>query len=194
MRHICPVRRTCGATTRRNSTPSGGWTGPRGAAARPWGYTRICTSLVLFVWKSEKLTEVAYYFSLPPYPTLHLWLAPRGQADVRRRRAGVHRLALRVSILYTRSLPSPSPPRLPVSPRSSPPSFSPIAYPTDTYAVTRRIYELQAFLTELVSNFQFEPTEGGARVRKTTAIVMIPTVEGEVHMPLRVSLAPPDED
>ena len=69
-----------------------------------------------------------------------------------------------------------------------------MASPTDTYAFARRIYELQAFLTELVSNFQFEPAEGVTHVRKTTAIVMIPTVEGEVHMPLLVSLAPPDED
>ncbi|KAI0752821.1 cytochrome P450 [Daedaleopsis nitida] len=59
------------------------------------------------------------------------------------------------------------------------------------------IYELQAFLTELVSNFQFELTEDVHRIRKMTAIVMVPTLEGEidkgVQLPLRVSLAPRDE-
>ncbi|KAI0669528.1 cytochrome P450 [Trametes maxima] len=55
------------------------------------------------------------------------------------------------------------------------------------------IYELQAFLTELVSNFQFELTPEVERVEKTQAIVMVPTVNGQVEMPLRVSLAPRDE-
>ncbi|RDX48634.1 cytochrome P450 [Lentinus brumalis] len=59
------------------------------------------------------------------------------------------------------------------------------------------IYELQAFLTELVSNFQFELTEDVNRVCKTSAIVMVPTLEGELEkgaqMPLRVSLAPREE-
>ena len=49
-------------------------------------------------------------------------------------------------------------------------------------------------MTELVSNFQFELAPDVARVRKTSAIVMVPTIEGEVHMPLRVSLAPRDGD
>ena len=56
-----------------------------------------------------------------------------------------------------------------------------------------RVYELQAFLVELVSNFHFELTDDAQRVRKTAAIVMVPTIEGEVTMPLRVSLAPRDE-
>ena len=60
-----------------------------------------------------------------------------------------------------------------------------------------RIYELQAFLTELVSNFVFELSDDVPRIRKTTAIVMVPTLEGELHkgaqLPLRVSLAPRDE-
>ncbi|KAI0701013.1 cytochrome P450 [Cerioporus squamosus] len=59
------------------------------------------------------------------------------------------------------------------------------------------IYELQAFLTELVSNFQFELTEDVNRLCKTSAIVMVPTLEGELEkgaqMPLRVSLAPRGE-
>ena len=66
---------------------------------------------------------------------------------------------------------------------------------TLTHATTPyRIYELQAFLTELVSNFQFELSDDVARIRKTTAIVMVPTLDGEVdkgaQLPLRVSLAP----
>nr|VWO96500.1 Cytochrome P450 monooxygenase CYP52X1 [Ganoderma boninense] len=59
------------------------------------------------------------------------------------------------------------------------------------------IYEVQAFLTELVSNFQFELSDDVARVRKTSAIVMVPTLNDEiakgVQMPLRVSLAPREE-
>ncbi|KAH9851138.1 cytochrome P450 [Lenzites betulinus] len=59
------------------------------------------------------------------------------------------------------------------------------------------VYEVQAFLTELVSNFQFELTPDVARVCKTQAIVMVPTLAGElekgVQLPLRVSLAPRDE-
>lgn len=62
----------------------------------------------------------------------------------------------------------------------------------------RRIYEVQAFLTELVSNFQFELTDDVERIRKTSAIVMVPTLDNEiakgVQMPLRVSLAPRDEE
>ena len=59
------------------------------------------------------------------------------------------------------------------------------------------MYELQAFLTELVSHFRFELTPDAARVRKTPAIVMVPTLAGEVQkgvqLPLRVSLAPRDD-
>ncbi|KAI1790345.1 cytochrome P450 [Ganoderma leucocontextum] len=59
------------------------------------------------------------------------------------------------------------------------------------------IYEVQAFLTELVSNFQFELSDDVDRIRKTSAIVMVPTLENEitkgVQMPLRVSLAPREE-
>ncbi|PIL33716.1 cytochrome P450 [Ganoderma sinense ZZ0214-1] len=59
------------------------------------------------------------------------------------------------------------------------------------------IYEVQAFLTELVSNFQFELSDDAERVRKTSAIVMVPTLDNEIakgaQMPLRVSLAPREE-
>ncbi|KAI8971016.1 cytochrome P450 [Trametes punicea] len=60
------------------------------------------------------------------------------------------------------------------------------------------IYEVQAFLTELVSNFQFELTPEVDRVCKTQAIVMVPTLRGElekgVQLPLQVSLAQRDYD
>ncbi|KAH9935148.1 cytochrome P450 [Epithele typhae] len=56
------------------------------------------------------------------------------------------------------------------------------------------IYELQAFLVELVSQFRFAPTDAAARVRRTTAIVTVPTIGDAVAMPLSVSLAPRDED
>ncbi|KAI0774916.1 cytochrome P450 [Trametes elegans] len=59
------------------------------------------------------------------------------------------------------------------------------------------IYEVQAFLTELVSNFVFELTPESERICKMQAIAMVPTLEGEVdkgvQMPLRVSLAPREE-
>ena len=62
----------------------------------------------------------------------------------------------------------------------------------------RRIYEVQAFLTELVSNFRFELSDDVERIRKTSAIVMVPTLDNEItkgaQMPLRVSLAPRDEE
>ena len=83
----------------------------------------------------------------------------------------MHRLAVRVST----GAPRPNAPQL-----------------TDLPTRRRRIYELQAFLVELVSNFHFELTDDVKRVRKTTAIVMVPIVDSEVCMPLRVSLAPPE--
>jgi len=56
------------------------------------------------------------------------------------------------------------------------------------------IYEIQAFLVELISNFEFKPTEEAKRLRRENALIMVPTLEGElqkgVQLPLRVSLAP----
>lgn len=55
------------------------------------------------------------------------------------------------------------------------------------------MYEMQAFLCDLVSNFEFSPTADTKRLRRETALVMVPTLEGEVskgvQMPLRVTLA-----
>ena len=104
------------------------------------------------------------------------------QTDLRWRRARLHRLALCVST---------------TSPGHSFIARSILIARVLTSSLPLRIYEVQAFLTELVSNFQFDLTEEVDRICKTTAIVMVPTLKDElskgVQMPLRVSLAPRDE-
>lgn len=56
-----------------------------------------------------------------------------------------------------------------------------------------RVLELQTFLVQLVSNFEFGLTEELKRLRRENALVMVPTLEGElekgVQLPLTVSLA-----
>ncbi|KAJ8594235.1 cytochrome P450 [Rhizopogon salebrosus TDB-379] len=56
------------------------------------------------------------------------------------------------------------------------------------------LVEFQAFLTEFVGKFEFALTDKCERVRRTGALVMSPTLEGEVEngvqLPLRVSVAP----
>ncbi|KAH9922548.1 cytochrome P450 [Amylocystis lapponica] len=58
------------------------------------------------------------------------------------------------------------------------------------------LYELQAFIAEMVANFEFLPTEDFKRIRRENTIVMVPTLEGEVEkgvsLPMRVSMAPRD--
>ncbi|KAL6305107.1 cytochrome P450 [Sparassis latifolia] len=58
------------------------------------------------------------------------------------------------------------------------------------------LYELQAFLIELISNFEFALTDDIKRLRRENSLLMVPTLEGEVEkgvqMPLRVSLAARD--
>ncbi|CCM04675.1 uncharacterized protein FIBRA_06861 [Fibroporia radiculosa] len=58
------------------------------------------------------------------------------------------------------------------------------------------IYEVQAFIVELVSNFEFALTEEVKRLRRENAVAMVPTLEGEAHkgvqLPLKVSLASRD--
>ncbi|OSX65860.1 hypothetical protein POSPLADRAFT_1131390 [Postia placenta MAD-698-R-SB12] len=55
------------------------------------------------------------------------------------------------------------------------------------------LYELQAFIVQLISNFEFALTDDIKRLRRENALVMVPTLEGEaekgVQVPLRVSLA-----
>ncbi|KAH9922092.1 cytochrome P450 [Fomitopsis serialis] len=55
------------------------------------------------------------------------------------------------------------------------------------------ILELQSFLVQLVSNFEFGLTEELKRLRRENALVMVPTLEGEpekgVQLPLKISFA-----
>ncbi|RDB25147.1 hypothetical protein Hypma_007406 [Hypsizygus marmoreus] len=55
------------------------------------------------------------------------------------------------------------------------------------------VVELQAFLVELVGGFEFSLTPDAQKIRRESASVMVPTVEGEVEkgvqMPLRVRVA-----
>lgn len=57
--------------------------------------------------------------------------------------------------------------------------------------------ELQAFLVELVGEFEFSPTPESQKVRREGALIMTPTIEGEaekgVQLPLRVRIAPREE-
>ncbi|TFK44964.1 cytochrome P450 [Crucibulum laeve] len=59
------------------------------------------------------------------------------------------------------------------------------------------ILELQAFLAELVNNFEFSLTLKATRLRREACLVMIPTVEGEVEkgsqLPLMVRVASREE-
>ncbi|KAJ6488255.1 cytochrome P450 [Mycena vitilis] len=60
------------------------------------------------------------------------------------------------------------------------------------------VLELQAFLIELLSNFEFSLTPEAMRVRREACIVMVPTIEGQrekgTQLPLRVTVASRDED
>ncbi|KAF7362479.1 PseudoU-synth-2 domain-containing protein [Mycena venus] len=60
------------------------------------------------------------------------------------------------------------------------------------------VLELQAFLIELVSNFEFSLTPEAMHIRREACIVMCPTVEGErgkgTQLPLRVSVASREYD
>lgn len=53
------------------------------------------------------------------------------------------------------------------------------------------VYELQAFLIELVSNFELAPSKDDDRIRREFCTVMVPMLEGdkrEVCLPLKLSL------
>ncbi|KIK60769.1 hypothetical protein GYMLUDRAFT_200098, partial [Collybiopsis luxurians FD-317 M1] len=60
------------------------------------------------------------------------------------------------------------------------------------------VLELQAFLYEMLRNFEFTATPQVHNVRRVTAFVMIPSIEGELEkgsqMPLKVAFAPREED
>ncbi|THH31652.1 hypothetical protein EUX98_g2557 [Antrodiella citrinella] len=55
------------------------------------------------------------------------------------------------------------------------------------------IHEIQAFLIELVGNFEFTPTEACRNIRKEPCLIMAPIIEGEkpkgAQIPLKVTLA-----
>jgi hypothetical protein len=55
------------------------------------------------------------------------------------------------------------------------------------------ILELQAFLVELVNNFEFSLTPEAQRIRREACVVMVPMIEGQVEkgaqLPLRVCIA-----
>ncbi|KAJ3900674.1 cytochrome P450 [Lentinula edodes] len=60
------------------------------------------------------------------------------------------------------------------------------------------VLELQAFLVELIRNFEFEATPALERIRRETAFVMTPTIEGELEkgsqMPLKVAFSARDNE
>ena len=55
------------------------------------------------------------------------------------------------------------------------------------------VAEMQAFLVELVGNFEFSMTDSAANIRRDICLVVVPVVEGEaekgINLPLRVTLA-----
>ncbi|KAJ3892341.1 cytochrome P450 [Lentinula edodes] len=60
------------------------------------------------------------------------------------------------------------------------------------------VLELQAFLVELIRNFEFEATPALERIRREAAFVMTPTIEGELgkgsQMPLKVAFSARDNE
>ncbi|KZT29933.1 cytochrome P450 [Neolentinus lepideus HHB14362 ss-1] len=56
--------------------------------------------------------------------------------------------------------------------------------------------EMQCFLVDLISNFEFSLPEDGKRIRREVPLLMFPVVEGEVQdgvkLPLRISIAARD--
>lgn len=55
------------------------------------------------------------------------------------------------------------------------------------------VQELQIFLADMIKDFEFELTDKVMKVRRESALVMVPTIEGEVdkgaQLPLRVRIA-----
>ena len=57
------------------------------------------------------------------------------------------------------------------------------------------IYELQAFIVTLVSQFEFGLSEDCNKIRRELCAVMVPTIEGDtkaVNLPLTISLVTQD--
>jgi hypothetical protein len=57
---------------------------------------------------------------------------------------------------------------------------------------------MQAFLVELINNFEFELAEESKNIKRAPSFVMVAMVRGQeekgVQMPLKVKFAPPEED
>ncbi|KAK7052861.1 hypothetical protein VNI00_004180 [Paramarasmius palmivorus] len=60
-----------------------------------------------------------------------------------------------------------------------------------------RVLEMQAFLTELIDNFEFSLAPDSHKIRRESCLLMQPTIEGELEkgcqLPLRVSIASRDD-
>ncbi|KIO10441.1 hypothetical protein M404DRAFT_129598 [Pisolithus tinctorius Marx 270] len=60
------------------------------------------------------------------------------------------------------------------------------------------VIEIQAFLVEIINQFEVSLTEKAMHIRRESSLVMVPTVEGEVsrgvQLPLTISVAPRDDD
>ncbi|KDQ56237.1 hypothetical protein JAAARDRAFT_690089 [Jaapia argillacea MUCL 33604] len=58
------------------------------------------------------------------------------------------------------------------------------------------VMEMQVFLVELISNFEFSLTQKSEKLRRESCLVMVPTVEGEVEkggqVPLKISVVDRD--
>ncbi|KAG6333136.1 hypothetical protein ID866_5950 [Astraeus odoratus] len=59
------------------------------------------------------------------------------------------------------------------------------------------VYEIQAFLLEIVSKFEISLTEEAKMIRREHCMMMMPTVEGDVakgfQLPLAISVNKPDD-
>ncbi|KAI6007546.1 cytochrome P450 [Pisolithus orientalis] len=60
------------------------------------------------------------------------------------------------------------------------------------------VIEIQAFLVEIINQFEVSLTEKAMHIRRESSLVMVPTVDGEVsrgvQLPLAISVAPRDDD
>lgn len=67
----------------------------------------------------------------------------------------------------------------------------------DVISLIHRVLELQAFLAELISKFEFSMTPEAHKVRRESCLVMTPTIEGQLEkgtqLPLRIQIASREE-
>lgn len=64
--------------------------------------------------------------------------------------------------------------------------------------IARSVLEMQAFLVELIKNFEFAATPALDGIRREPAFLMTPSIEGELdkgsQMPLKVAFAKRSDD